>query len=75
MLITSRSSRVKHRLFPKKCTELLPKLKHPYVAVNKVRGRFEYRIQLRDFLKTTPRTIKYDDVPCLAMVLLKAWSQ
>ena len=36
MLITSRSSRVKHRLFEKK-NEILPKLKHPPVGVNKVR--------------------------------------
>ena len=37
MLITSGSSRVKHRFFPKKWNEVLPKLKHPPVAVNQAR--------------------------------------
>ena len=50
-----------------KWNELLPKLKHPFVSVEKVRRRFEYH--------ESNEEICGGDVPCLAMVLLKIWSR
>ena len=59
----------------KKCNEMLPKWKHPHVGVKKVRGRIRISYKMKKFVEITPRTIRYDDVPCLAMVLLRIWSR
>ena len=59
----------------KKWNALRPKLKHLSVAVKKIERQFLRSNEMKRFVETTPRTIRYDDVPCLAMVILKIWSR